>query len=113
MRSEDESQTRLTAPSPKPRAVAPRAKTDAIEDAGRGARLGVATTLVAGALSLFVWSFFSSDGAGRIQHFEVLPNRARARSSPACAQQPDPEPGLFSAYRACSIPRWSWLRVRT
>lgn len=61
--------------------------------------LGVAMTLVTGALSLFVWSFFGSDGPGRIQHFEVLPNEsdgslvARLRAANLIQN-----PGLFSAY---------------
>jgi UPF0755 protein len=61
--------------------------------------IGLAATLVAGALCLFAWSFLAGPGEGRIQHFEVEPNEstasvaARLREANLIAS-----PRLFSAY---------------
>ncbi|HXK20456.1 MAG TPA: endolytic transglycosylase MltG [Polyangiaceae bacterium] len=61
--------------------------------------LGLAATLVAVALLLFVWSFFGASGAGKTQPFEVRPSES---SSSLVARLADARltssPRLFSAY---------------
>jgi len=61
--------------------------------------LGLAGALVALALLLFVWSFFSAPGAGKTQHFEVLPNESSSSFVARLEQaQLTASPRLFSAY---------------
>jgi UPF0755 protein len=60
--------------------------------------VGLAATLVALALMLLVWSFFSGPGQGRIQHFEIHPNESDG-SVVARLQ----EAGLVSSPRLFSV----------
>jgi UPF0755 protein len=63
------------------------------------AGLGLAGTLAALALVLFVWSFFSAPGAGKTQHFEVLPNESSGSLVGRLTQAGlTSSPRLFSAY---------------
>ncbi len=62
--------------------------------------LGIAGSLVALALALFSWSFVHGPGAGKVQHFEVLPNEAEGSLAARLqAAQLLESPRLFSAYR--------------
>jgi UPF0755 protein len=62
--------------------------------------LGIAGSLVALALALFGWSFVHGPGAGKVQHFEVLPNEDEGSLAGRLAQaQLVASPRLFSAYR--------------
>lgn len=61
--------------------------------------IGLTATLACGAFVLFVWSFLSGPGVGRIQHFEVNENESDA-SVVARLQEAQliASPRLFSAY---------------
>jgi UPF0755 protein len=67
--------------------------------------IGLATSLVLLALTLFAWSFFAGPGQGRIQHFEIHPNEsdgsvvARLEEAGLIAS-----PKLMSAYLAVLNP---------
>ncbi len=62
--------------------------------------LGIAGSLVTLSLVLFGWSFVHRPGAGKIQHFEVLPNEDPGSLAGRLAvAQLIESPHLFSAYR--------------
>jgi UPF0755 protein len=62
--------------------------------------LGLAGALATLALLLFGWSFLHGPGAGKSEHFEVLPNEDVGSLSARLAQaQLISSPRLFSAYR--------------
>ena len=65
-----------------------------------GLGLGLAGSLVALSLLLFGWSFLHAPGAGKVQHFEVLPNEdVGSLSARLAAAELIASPRLFSAYR--------------
>lgn len=62
--------------------------------------LGIAGSLVALSLLLFAWSFWHGPGAGKVRHFEVLPNEdVGSLSARLEAAQLIASPRLFGAYR--------------
>lgn len=87
------------APPGRPRAAAPSVKKTQGRLRVAGVAIGLSAVLVAGALLLFVWSFFAGPGEGRIQHFEIHPNESTG-SIAARLQQANliTSPRLFSAY---------------
>ena len=61
--------------------------------------LGLSLTLALGAVALFGWSFTHGPGAGRILHFEVLPNEAMGSLAARLAQANlTASPQLLAAY---------------
>jgi UPF0755 protein len=64
-----------------------------------GVAIGLSAVLVAGALLLFVWSFFTGPGPGRIQHFDIHPNESTASVAARLTEaQLIESPRLFAAY---------------
>ena len=62
--------------------------------------MGIAGSLVALSLVLFGWSFLHGPGAGKVQHFEVLPNEAEGSlAARLLAAQLIESPRWFSTYR--------------